>query len=106
MSYNATSGTFALPGRSTAVFVLPEVVEEAAEVAEEGSEEVVAEATAVTETVEVETAVTPEPEPTATPATADEGESGLPAWLAVAGIGGIVVLVLVWYGRRRNRKQS
>jgi pullulanase-type alpha-1,6-glucosidase len=106
MSYNATSGTFALPGRSTAVFVLPEVVEEAAEVAEEGSEEVAAEATAVTETVEGETAVTPEPEPTATPATAGDNEAGLPAWLAVAGIGGVVVLVLVWYGRWRNRKQS
>lgn len=102
MSYDAATGTFAVPGRSTAVFVLPEVVEEAA---------VEVEATAVAETVaeETETAVTPEPtapsSPTPTPApAASSEETGLPTWLPIAGIGLIVALVLAFLGlRRRNR---
>ncbi|HUM71652.1 MAG TPA: DUF3372 domain-containing protein, partial [Chloroflexota bacterium] len=102
MSYDASSGTFAVPGRSTAVFVLPESgVEEAAveEAVVEGA------ATAVSEAVVVETAVTPEPAlltPTPAP-TASSEESGLPSWLGIAGIGVVVVLILAFIGLRRRR---
>lgn len=104
MSYDAASGAFAVPGRSTAVFVLPEVAdavseEETAAVTEEASEETVVETAASTP---LSSGVTPQPEPTSAPA-ANSEESGLsPIW-GIAGIGLLVALVLAFFGIRRRQ---
>ncbi len=104
MSYDAASGAFAVPGRSTAVFVLPEVAdavseEETAAVIEEASEETVVETAASTP---LSAGVTPQPEPTSAPA-ANSEESGLsPIW-GIAGIGLLVALVLAFFGIRRRQ---